>query len=154
MMRDYLDRMAAPAQPPAPDVAYQKIIGANCPKMLALSGEVADGALPAMVPPQFTAQARQLLGPGELFAAGLAVVADADQERGRGRRGRRLPAGSASRHVRVVIDAADGYLVMPPVTSAAIPRSLIVVSSPSVDCSACRHGDADVVHQRCRAEDG
>jgi alkanesulfonate monooxygenase SsuD/methylene tetrahydromethanopterin reductase-like flavin-dependent oxidoreductase (luciferase family) len=67
-MRDYLDQMAAPTQLPAPDVAYPKIIGANGPKMLALSGEIADGALPAMAPPEFTAQARQLLGPGKLLA--------------------------------------------------------------------------------------
>src|ERR1700678_2476725 len=51
MMRDYLDQMTAPAQLPAPDVAYPKIIGANGPKLLALSGEHADGALPAMMPP-------------------------------------------------------------------------------------------------------
>ena len=32
-MRDYLDRMGAPTQLPAPDVAYPRIIGANGPKM-------------------------------------------------------------------------------------------------------------------------
>jgi probable F420-dependent oxidoreductase len=80
-MRDYLDQMTAPTQLPAPDVAYPKIIGANGPKMLALSGEIADGALPAMTPPEFTAQARQLLGPDKLLVVGLAVVADADQDR-------------------------------------------------------------------------
>jgi len=80
-MRGYLDQMAAPAQLPAPDVAYPKIIGANGPKMLALSREIADGAIPVMVPPEFTAQARQLLGPDKLLVAGLAVVADADPDR-------------------------------------------------------------------------
>jgi probable F420-dependent oxidoreductase len=80
-MRDYLDRMAAPTQLPAPDVAYPKIIGANGPKMLALAGDIADGALPAMVPPEFTAQARQLLGPDKLLVTALAVVADADRDR-------------------------------------------------------------------------
>jgi probable F420-dependent oxidoreductase len=80
-MRDYLHQMAAPTHLPAPDVAYPRIIGANGPRMLALSGEVADGALPAMVPPEFTAQARQLLGPDKLLVAGLAVVADADADR-------------------------------------------------------------------------
>ena len=82
-MRDYLDRMGAPAQLPAPDVAYPKIIGANGPKMLALAGEIADGAIPAMVPPEFTAQARRLLGPAKLLVAGLAVVVDADPGRAR-----------------------------------------------------------------------
>jgi len=79
-MRDYVDRMTVPAQLPAPDVAYPKIIGANGPKMLALSGEIADGALPAMTPPEFTAQARQLLGPDKLLVVGLGVVADADSD--------------------------------------------------------------------------
>jgi hypothetical protein len=45
--------------------------------MLALSGEIADGAMPVMVPPEFTAQVRQLLGPGKLLLVGPAVVADA-----------------------------------------------------------------------------
>jgi probable F420-dependent oxidoreductase len=80
-MRDYLDQMGAPTQLPAPEAAYPKIIGANGPKMLALSGEIADGAMPAMVPPEFTAQARQLLGPDKLLVVGLAVAADADLER-------------------------------------------------------------------------
>jgi probable F420-dependent oxidoreductase len=82
-MRDYLDQMTAPTQLPAPDVAYPKIIGANGPKMLALSGEIADGAMPAMAPPELTAQARQLLGPDKLLVVGLAVVADADPDRAR-----------------------------------------------------------------------
>ena len=80
-MRDYLDQMAAPTQLPAPDVAYPRIIGANGPKMLTLSGEIADGALPAMTPPELTAQARQLLGPDKLLVVALAVVVDADQNR-------------------------------------------------------------------------
>jgi len=80
-MRDYLDQMTAPTQLPAPDVAYPKIIAANGPKMLSLSREIADGAMPAMVPPAFTAQARQVLGPDKLLVIGLAVAADADVER-------------------------------------------------------------------------
>ena len=66
-MRDYLDRMGAPTQLPAPDSAYPRIIGANGPKMLALAGEITDGALPAMQPPEFTDQARQALGPDKLL---------------------------------------------------------------------------------------
>ena len=80
-MRDYLDQLTAPTQLLAPDVAYPKIIGANGPKMLALAGENADGALPAMAPPELTAQARQLLGPDKLLVVALAVVVDADQNR-------------------------------------------------------------------------
>jgi probable F420-dependent oxidoreductase len=80
-MRGYLDQMTAPTQLAAPEVDYPKIIGANGPRMLALSGEIADGAMPAMVPPEFTAQARQSLGPDKLLVVGLAIVADADAER-------------------------------------------------------------------------
>jgi probable F420-dependent oxidoreductase len=80
-MRDYLGQLTAPTQLPAPAVAYPKIIGANGPKMLALAAENADGALPAMTPPELTAQARQLLGPDKLLVVGLAIVADADADR-------------------------------------------------------------------------
>jgi probable F420-dependent oxidoreductase len=80
-MRSYLDQMSAPTQLPAPDVAYPKIIGANGPKMLALAGEIADGAIPAMVPPAFTAQARRVLGPDKLLVVGLTFVADTDLDR-------------------------------------------------------------------------
>jgi probable F420-dependent oxidoreductase len=82
-MRDYVDRMADPTQLPAPDVAYPRIIAALGPKMLALAGEISDGAIPAMVPPGFTAQARQVLGPDKLLVVGLPVVVDADSRRGR-----------------------------------------------------------------------
>jgi alkanesulfonate monooxygenase SsuD/methylene tetrahydromethanopterin reductase-like flavin-dependent oxidoreductase (luciferase family) len=46
-MRDYVDRMDSPTWPPAPDAAYPRIVAANGPKMLALAGEIADGAMPA-----------------------------------------------------------------------------------------------------------
>jgi probable F420-dependent oxidoreductase len=82
-MRGYVQRMTAPTQLPAPDVTYPTIIGANGPKMLALSGEIADGAMPAMVPPEFTEEARRLLGPDKLLVIGLAVVPDDDRERAR-----------------------------------------------------------------------
>jgi probable F420-dependent oxidoreductase len=80
-MRGYLDRMDSPTSPPAPDVAYPRIIGANGPKMLALAGEIADGALPAALPAEFTAQARNVLGPDKLLVIGLSVIADSDRDR-------------------------------------------------------------------------
>jgi probable F420-dependent oxidoreductase len=80
-MRDYLDRMDSPTWPPAPDVPYPRIIAANGPKMLALAGEIAHGAMPAMVPPEFTAEARGLLGPDKLLVVGLAVAVDSDRDR-------------------------------------------------------------------------
>jgi probable F420-dependent oxidoreductase len=80
-MRDYLDRMAAPGMLPAPDAAYPRIIAANGPKMLELAGKIADGAMPAMLPPEFTAQARDLLGPDKLLVVGLAIVTGTDPDR-------------------------------------------------------------------------
>jgi probable F420-dependent oxidoreductase len=80
-MRDYVDRMSAPTQFAAPDVTYPLIVAANGPKMTALAGEITDGAMPAMLPPEGTAQARQLLGPDKLLVVGLAVVPDSDHER-------------------------------------------------------------------------
>lgn len=46
--------------------------------MLALAGEMTDGALPAGQPPAFTAQARQVLGPDKL----LVIFMHADAEQG------------------------------------------------------------------------
>jgi probable F420-dependent oxidoreductase len=108
-MREYLDQMGAPTQLPAPDVAYPKIIGANGPKMLALSGEIADGAMPAMVPPAFTAQARQLLGPDKLLVVGLAVAADADPERAKATARRTVAGRLAAPGTYAVTMARLGY---------------------------------------------
>jgi probable F420-dependent oxidoreductase len=75
-MRDYLERMTAPTLTPAPEASYPRIVAANGPKMLALAGEMADGALPAGLPPAFTAQVREALGPDKLLVVGLSVVLD------------------------------------------------------------------------------
>lgn len=80
-MRDYLDRMDSPTWPQAPDAAYPRIIAANGPKMLALAGEIADGAMPAGLPATFTAQAREVIGPDKLLVVGLSVIPDADADR-------------------------------------------------------------------------
>jgi probable F420-dependent oxidoreductase len=79
-MRGYLEQMGAPTQLPAPDVAYPRIVGANGPRMLALAAELTDGAMPAMQPPEFTAQARQVLGPDKL----LVVLINASPDQGDG----------------------------------------------------------------------
>jgi probable F420-dependent oxidoreductase len=138
-MRDYLDQMAAPTQLPAPDVAYPKIIGANSPKMLALAGAAADGAMPAMVPPELTGQARQLLGPDKLLVVGLAVVADADPDR----------AKAAARQ-RVA-----GRLGMPGTYAATMARlgyserEIAEVSDRLVD-AIVGHGDAAAIAAKVR----
>jgi probable F420-dependent oxidoreductase len=80
-MRDYLNRMDSPTWPPAPDAAYPRVIAANGPKMLALAGEMADGAMPAGLPAKFTAQAREVLGPDKLLVVGLSVIVDPDPDR-------------------------------------------------------------------------
>jgi probable F420-dependent oxidoreductase len=51
--------------------------------MLALAGEIFDGALPAGLPPEFTAHARQVLGPHKLLVIGVSVIVDPDPERAR-----------------------------------------------------------------------
>jgi probable F420-dependent oxidoreductase len=80
-MRDYLRRMDDQTWPPAADVAYPRIVGAMGRKLLALGGEHADGAMPAGLPPAFTAQARQVLGPDKLLVIGLTVIPDNDADR-------------------------------------------------------------------------
>ncbi|OBI35490.1 TIGR03620 family F420-dependent LLM class oxidoreductase [Mycobacterium colombiense] len=75
-MRDYLEAMDGPTWPPAPEAPYPRIVAANGPKMLALAGEKADGAFPAGLPPEFTAQAREALGPDKLLVVGLSMARD------------------------------------------------------------------------------
>ena len=82
-MRRFREQMDGETWPPAPDVAYPRIIAANGPKMLALAAEIADGAQPAGLPAAFTAEARALLGPDKLLVVGLTVILDEDEERAR-----------------------------------------------------------------------
>jgi probable F420-dependent oxidoreductase len=123
-MRDYRSRMDGPIWPPAPDVAYPRIIGANGLKMLALAGEIADGALPAGLPPEFTAQARQVLGPDKLLVVGVSVVVDADRDRARSTARERVSA-SLGRPPYAATIARLGY----PAT-ATRPRSRPRCASP------------------------
>jgi probable F420-dependent oxidoreductase len=82
-MRDYVTAMDSETFPPAPDATYRRILGANGWKMLALAGEIADGALPAGQPPEHTARARQLLGPDKLLVVAQSVVLDDDRDQAR-----------------------------------------------------------------------
>ncbi|MEE2852955.1 MAG: TIGR03620 family F420-dependent LLM class oxidoreductase [Actinomycetota bacterium] len=80
-MRDYLEAMDSPTWPPAPDAPYPRIVAANGPKMLALAGDKANGAFPGGMPPEFTARAREALGPDKLLVVGLSVARDIEAAR-------------------------------------------------------------------------
>lgn len=60
---------------------YATIIAANGPKAIAASAEIADGAHPTVVSPEFTALARESLGPDKLLAVGLTIFPDKDEAR-------------------------------------------------------------------------
>jgi probable F420-dependent oxidoreductase len=78
-MVEYLDQMdrtiflaVGPTERPA------TVLAALGPKMLALSGEKADGAHPYFVPVEHTAYAREILGEGPILAPEQMVVLDTD----------------------------------------------------------------------------
>lgn len=78
-MVGYLDALdAARAAVPAAD----RMLAALGPRMLSLARSRAGAAHPYLVPPEHTALARQILGPGTLLAPEQAVVLDADRRRG------------------------------------------------------------------------
>src|ERR1700736_3702492 len=78
-MRAYLDAMrAAPSLAPPPPEPPLTILAALGPRMLALSAEHADGAHPYNVPPEHTAEARRILGPGKLLCPEQMVVLEKD----------------------------------------------------------------------------
>ncbi len=83
-IRDYVERMDAPQEmTPAPEVGYPRVLAANGPKMLELAGEITDGALPTLVPAEYTRRARQVLGPDRLLVMGLSVAYDEDRGQAR-----------------------------------------------------------------------
>jgi len=59
------------------------VLAALGPRVLRLSAERTAGAIPYLVTPQYTARARELLGPGPLLAPEQKVVLDADPDRAR-----------------------------------------------------------------------
>lgn len=78
-MRTYVGQMTEPQKLLyVPEVTYPMILGANGPKMLALAGEVSCGAHPTVVPPEYTAAARAVLGPDKLLVIGLPIVPNDD----------------------------------------------------------------------------
>src|SRR3981189_1725728 len=83
-MRAYLEAMyAAPYLAPDPPERPLTILAALGPRMMALSGELADGAHPYNVPPEHTAEARRILGPGKLLCPEVWVLLESDAEKAR-----------------------------------------------------------------------
>lgn len=78
-MRAYLQAMlAAPYLAPEPPERPLTIVAALGPRMMALSGELADGAHPYNVPPEHTAEARRILGSGKLLCPEVWVLLETD----------------------------------------------------------------------------
>jgi probable F420-dependent oxidoreductase len=83
-MRTYLQAMdKALYVAPAPQGETPRVIGALAPKMLKLSGELADGAHPYFVPPEHSVHARSILGKGPLLAPEQAAVLETDPSKAR-----------------------------------------------------------------------
>jgi probable F420-dependent oxidoreductase len=78
-MRAYLEAMAkAPYMAPPPAAAPPTILAALGPRMLALSAELGDGAHPYNTPPEHTAEARRIIGPGKLLCPEQMVLLEPD----------------------------------------------------------------------------
>ncbi|MEU7056276.1 LLM class F420-dependent oxidoreductase [Streptomyces sp. NPDC046197] len=72
---DELDKAGVPAD--------RRLLAALGPKMLELSRDRAAGAIPYLVTPEHTAQAREILGAGPLLAPEFKVVTETDPSRAR-----------------------------------------------------------------------
>ncbi|CAN5159100.1 LLM class F420-dependent oxidoreductase [soil metagenome] len=78
-MRSYLERMAAVPEQIEPGVGRPaRLLAALGPKMIELSGELADGAHPYLVTPEQTATTRSILGPDKWIVSEQAVVVGGD----------------------------------------------------------------------------
>lgn len=95
-MRDYLDAMdrgpdmslflgpeAAPSDAEPVQTGPPRVLAALGPKMLALSRDRAQGAHPYFMPPDHTADAREILGAEPLLAPEVKVVLEADPRKAR-----------------------------------------------------------------------
>lgn len=137
-MRDYLQAMDGLTWPPAPDAVYPRVVAANGPRMLALAGEVADGAMPAMLPTEFTAHARQRLGPDKLLIVGLSTIIDTDLDRAKAAARQQVSGrvGASSYAARI---AKLGYS----------EQEIAEVSDQLVDAIVA-HGDSTAIAVRVR----
>jgi probable F420-dependent oxidoreductase len=133
-MRDYVRRMDAETWPAAPEARYPRILGANGPKMLALAGEIADGALPAQLPPAFTAEARSALGPDKLLVVGLAVVPDPDIDRAKA----------------AAIEKMSGTLTLPTFSNAVRRLGFAVDDVAGIADAVVAYGGPDAIAAKVR----
>ena len=79
-MRTYLQAMRdAPYGGPQPAEKPLTVVAALGPKMMALSGELADGAHPYNTTPEHSAQARRILGPSKLLCPEVWVLLETDR---------------------------------------------------------------------------
>ncbi|MEV7686183.1 TIGR03620 family F420-dependent LLM class oxidoreductase [Streptomyces bungoensis] len=76
----YLDRLD---QAPDPVPADERLVAAMGPRLTELAARRSAGTHPFLVTPDFTADARAILGPGPLLAPYQAVVVDGDASRAR-----------------------------------------------------------------------
>lgn len=85
-MRKYLEAVdAAPFLAAGPESAPPRVLAALRPKMLELSGTLADGAHTYLVTPEHTRRARKILGDGPVLCVEQAVVLSEDPEQFRDR---------------------------------------------------------------------
>lgn len=79
-LRTYLrDLDAAPYRAERPTSPVRRVVGALGPGMLKVAAELTDGAHPYLVPPEHTAWARDLMGPGALLCPDQMVVLETDR---------------------------------------------------------------------------
>ncbi len=79
-MRSYLERMAALPDFIEGGVRPPRLLAALGPKMIELSGTMADGAHPYLVNPEQTATTREILGPDKWIVSEHAAVVEGDAE--------------------------------------------------------------------------
>jgi probable F420-dependent oxidoreductase len=78
-MRTYLDAMdRSPYTAFRPTTPVRRVLAALRPKMLQLSAEKTEGAHTYLVPPEHTAEAREILGPEALLCVEQAVLLETD----------------------------------------------------------------------------
>ena len=83
-MRTYLRAMReAPYGALQPSQSPLTVVAALGPRMMALSGELADGAHPYNTTPEHSAQARAILGPGKLLCPEVWVLLETDRAKAR-----------------------------------------------------------------------